>query len=190
MFNVQLIWWVYLKGFFFCIRTKFNCFMASLFPFLHHVSHILPLTPYSIEVWTVFDDQIKDQFSFHTWKLQHFFVTKIAKVFWHVTKISSASFRSPWSAYMTHHHHMPSFLLENEASLLLRWSPALAAVGTAAWRYDQWGEINCWPLAGLTSLYSHSALHLSNILSKMKMSLEKAATETIESTPTANCCWT
>lgn len=76
------------------------------------------------------------------WKLQHFFVTKVAKTVWPVTKINSASFRSLWSACMTHHHHMPSFLLENEASLLLLWSPTLAAVGTAAWRYYQWGEIN------------------------------------------------
>lgn len=74
------------------------------------------------------------------WKLPHFFVTKVAKALWRVTKINSASFRSPWSACVTHHHHMPSFLLENEASLLpLLWSPTLAAVGTAAWRYYQWG---------------------------------------------------
>lgn len=72
----------------------------------------------------------------------HVFVSKVAKAVWRVTKINSASFQSPWLACVTHHHHMPSFLLENEASLLLLWSPTLAAIGTAACRYYQWGEIN------------------------------------------------
>lgn len=141
MYNI----WVYLKGVFFLhkagpnltvllLHFSLSCIM-SVAP---HCSHHIPL---KYEQSLMIRSKISSLSTLESCNISLW--QKLQKLFWRVTKINSASFRSPWSACVTHHHHMPSFLLENEASLLLLlWSPTLAAVRTAAWRYYQWGEIN------------------------------------------------